>query len=132
MLLLSLLETFYNQVDTTEVGDNHGILNRGVTNDQIRRDLFLAKTNVFEIRKLCLGEIFVLKRDMGGCTKPFVSGYRPQYFSRTVDLTVDVTLLTDIAISIQNDNLTIDMKLHYSLEGQRFALRKGVKTVLLE
>lgn len=126
------IETFHKQLDTAEAGDNVGMLLRGVTKDQLRRGMCLAKPNAFEVRRTCSGEIYVLKPDEGGRTKPFVSGYRPQCFIRTADVAVDVTLPDDVAMAMPGDNLTIDMKLHYPLpilEGQRFALREGGKTV---
>jgi len=108
------------------------MLLRGVTKEQIKRGMCLAKPNAFEVRRNVSGEVYVLKPDEGGRTKPFVSGYRPQCFIRTADVAVDVTLPEDVAMAMPGDSLTVDMKLHYPLpveEGQRFALREGGKTV---
>lgn len=126
------IETFHKTLDTAEAGDNVGVLLRGVTKDQIKRGMCLAKPNAFESRRRCKGEIYVLKPDEGGRTKPFVTGYRPQCFIRTADVATDVELPEGVAMAMPGDNITIDMKLHYPLpivEGQRFALREGGKTV---
>ena len=92
----------------------------------------IAKPNTFDIRRTCKGEVYVLKPEEGGRKKPFVSGYRPQCFIRTADVAVDITLPEDVQMAMPGDNLSIDMKLNYPLpilEGQRFALREGGKTV---
>jgi len=75
----------------------------------------LAKPNAFEVRRRCKGEIYVLKPDEGGRSKPFVTGYRPQCFMRTADVATDITLPDDIAMAMPGDNISIDMKLHYPL-----------------
>lgn len=78
------------------------------------------------------GEIYVLKPDEGGRSKPFFTGYRPQCFIRTADCAVDITLPEDVQMGMPGDNITVNMKLNYPLpilKGQRFALREGGKTV---
>jgi len=85
-----------------------------------------------EVRRRVGGEIYVLKNDEGGRSKPFFSGYRPQAFVRTADCAVDVTLPEGVEMAMPGDNLTVDLKLHYPLPiiiGQRFALREGGRTV---
>lgn len=89
------IETFHKQLDTAEAGDNVGMLLRGVTKDQIKRGMCLAKPGSMSVRKSCEGEIYVLKPDEGGRSKPFFSGYRPQCFIRTADVAVDITLPED-------------------------------------
>ena len=84
------------------------------------------------IRRNCEGEIYVLKPDEGGRSKPFFSGYRPQCFIRTADVAVDISLPEGVQMGMPGDNLTVNMKLNYPLpilKGQRFALREGGKTV---
>lgn len=74
----------------------------------------------------------MLKPDEGGRAKPFFTGYRPQCFIRTADVAVDVTLSEDVQMGMPGDNLTVGLKLNYPLpilQGQRFALREGGKTV---
>lgn len=126
------LEMFHKSLDRAEAGDNVGVLLRGITKDAIRRGMCIAKPGAFEVRRNCTGEIYVLKPDEGGRSKPFVSGYRPQCFIRTADVAVDISLPEEVAMAMPGDNLSIGMKLHYPLplvEGQRFALREGGKTV---
>jgi len=92
----------------------------------------LAKPNSLEIRRNFEGEIYVLKPDEGGRSKPFFTGYRPQCFIRTADTAVDITLPKDMQMAMPGDNVTVAMKLNYPLpivKGQRFALREGGKTV---
>lgn len=92
----------------------------------------LAKPNTCQVRRSFEGEIYVLKPEEGGRTKPFFSGYRPQCFLRTADCAVAVTLPAGVAMATPGDNLTSTMKLFYPLpllKGQRFALREGGKTV---
>lgn len=126
------IETFHKQLDSGEAGDNVGVLLRGVTKDQIKRGMCLAKPNSLDIRRNIEGEIYVLKPDEGGRIKPFFTGYRPQCFIRTADTAVDITLPEGAQMAMPGDNLTVGMKLYYPLPvviGQRFALREGGKTV---
>jgi len=90
------IETFHKQLDTAEAGDNVGVLLRGVTKDQVKRGMCLSKPNSVEVRRNFEGELYVLKPDEGGRSKPFFSGYRPQCFVRTADTATDVTLPADM------------------------------------
>lgn len=126
------IETFHKQMDNAEAGDNVGVLLRGITKDQIKRGMCLAKPKSMEVRRNFEGEIYVLKADEGGRSKPFFTGYRPQCFIRTADCAVDVTLQENTEMAMPGDNLTVGMKLNYPLPilvGQRFAVREGGKTV---
>ena len=126
------IETFHKTLDQAEAGDNVGVLLRGITKDQVKRGMCLSKPNSMTIRRNCEGEIYVLKPDEGGRSKPFFSGYRPQCFIRTADVAVDINLPEEVQMGMPGDNLTVNMKLNYPLpiyKGQRFALREGGKTV---
>lgn len=126
------IETFHKQMEAAEAGDNVGVLLRGVLKEQIKRGMCLAKPNSMSVRRNLEGEIYVLKPDEGGRSKPFFTGYRPQCFIRTADCAVDITLPESVAMGMPGDNLTVKMKLNYPLpilKGQRFALREGGKTV---
>ena len=126
------IETFHKQLDSGEAGDNIGVLLRGVSKEQIKRGMCLAKPGSLEIRRNFEGEIYVLKPDEGGRAKPFFTGYRPQCFIRTADTAVDLTLPKYMQMAMPGDNVTVTMKLNYPLpivKGQRFALREGGKTV---
>lgn len=126
------IETFRKQMDKAEAGDNVGVLLRGLTKDQIRRGMCLAEPGSMEVRRTFDAEIYVLKEDEGGRSKPFFTGYRPQAFIRTADTAVDVTLHEGTEMAMPGDNLTVTMKLNVPLPilvGQRFAVREGGRTV---
>jgi len=126
------IETFHKQMDKAEAGDNVGALLRGVTKEQIKRGMCLAAPGSMDVRRTFEGEVYVLKADEGGRSKPFFTGYRPQCFIRTADCAVDVTLPDTVEMAMPGDNLTLNMKLNYPLPilvGQRFAVREGGKTV---
>lgn len=92
----------------------------------------LSKPSSTEVRRNFEGELYVLKPDEGGRSKPFFSGYRPQCFIRTADCATDVKLPADMQMAMPGDNLTAHLKLNVPLpivQGQRFALREGGKTV---
>lgn len=74
---ISGIETFKKQMDQAEAGDNVGVLLRGITRDQVKKGMCLAKPNSIAVRRSCEGEIYVLKPEEGGRSKPFFSGYRP-------------------------------------------------------
>lgn len=84
------------------------------------------------MRRSFEGQLYILKPEEGGRTKPFLTGYRPQCFVRTADVAVDVTLPEKMQMAMPGDNFTSVMKLNYPLPiqtGLRFALREGGKTV---
>ena len=126
------IESFHKQLDKAEAGDNVGVLLRGVLKEQIKRGMCLAEPGSMDVRRNFKSEIYVLKADEGGRSKPFFTGYRPQAFIRTADCAVDVTLPEGTEMAMPGDNLTVQMKLNYPLpilEGQRFAVREGGRTV---
>jgi len=126
------IESFHKQLDSGEAGDNVGVLLRGVTKEQIRRGMCLTKPNSMDVRRNFESEIYILKPEEGGRTKPFFTGYRPQCFIRTADVSVDVKLPEEVQMAMPGDNITTEMKLYYPLPiltGQRFALREGGRTV---
>lgn len=84
------IETFHKTLESGEAGDNVGVLLRGVTKESIRRGMCLSKPNSCAVRRNFEGELYVLKPDEGGRTKPFFSGYRPQCFVRTADCATDI------------------------------------------
>ena len=126
------IETFHKTMDNAQAGDNVGVLLRGVTKEQIRRGMCLSKPNSIEVRRNFEGEVYVLAANEGGRSKPFFNGYRPQCFIRTADVAVDVSLPEGTEMAVPGDNLRANFKLSYPLpivEGQRFALREGGRTV---
>ena len=92
----------------------------------------LSDPGSLDVRRTFKGEVYVLKSDEGGRTKPFFTGYRPQAFIRTADCAVDVTLPDGVEMAMPGDNLTLQMKLNYPLPivvGHRFAVREGGRTL---
>jgi len=119
-------------MDSAEAGDNVGVLLRGVTKEQVKRGMCLIEPKTMEVRRSFTAEIYVLKADEGGRSKPFFTGYRPQAFIRTADCAVDVTLPDGVEMAMPGDNLEVDLKLLNPLPiviGQRFAVREGGRTV---
>ena len=105
---------------------------RKLAPNEIKRGMCLSEPKSLEVRRNFTAEIYVLKEDEGGRSKPFFTGYRPQCFIRTADTAVDITLPDDAQMGMPGDNLTVGMKLNFPLpilKGQRFALREGGKTV---
>ncbi len=126
------IETFNKQMDKAEAGDNVGVLLRGVNKDAIKRGMCLAEPGSMEVRRNFSAEVYVLKAEEGGRSKPFFTNYRPQCFIRTADCAVDVTLPEGTEMAMPGDNLTLNLKLNYPLPilvGQRFAIREGGRTV---
>jgi elongation factor Tu len=109
------IETFHKQMDKAEAGDNVGVLLRGLVREQIKRGMVLAAPGTLDVRRNFEAEIYVLKPDEGGRSKPFFSGYRPQCFIRTADCAVDITLAENVEMAMPGDNLTVKMKLTFPL-----------------
>jgi elongation factor Tu len=126
------IETFNKQLDFGESGDNVGVLLRGVTKEQVKRGMCLIKPGTLDVRRSFEAQLYILKPEEGGRSKPFFTGYRPQCFLRTADVAVDVTLPEKMQMALPGDNFNCHMKLNYPLplqEKLRFALREGGKTV---
>jgi len=126
------IETFNKQLDYGEAGDNVGVLLRGVTKDQVKRGMCLIKPGTLDVRRNFVGQLYILKPEEGGRSKPFLTGYRPQAFMRTADVAIDITLPANMQMAMPGDNFECHMKLNYPLplqEKLRFALREGGKTV---
>lgn len=92
----------------------------------------LIKPGTLDVRRNFEGQLYILKPEEGGRSKPFFTGYRPQCFVRTADVAVDVDLPENMQMAMPGDNFTTHLKLNYPLpllNGLRFALREGGKTV---
>lgn len=92
----------------------------------------LVKPNSLDVRRNFAAQLYILKPDEGGRSKPFFTGYRPQCFMRTADVSVDVTLPASMQMAMPGDSFDCTMKLNFPLpvvKGLRFALREGGKTV---
>jgi elongation factor Tu len=126
------VEMFHKQFDKGEAGMNCGLLLRGIDKEQIQRGQVLAAPNTVKAYAKFEGEIYVLKKEEGGRHTPFMTGYRPQFYFRTTDVTGAVTLPNGSEMIIPGDNAKIEVELIYPIamdEGLRFAIREGGKTV---
>ena len=131
------IEMFRKTLDFCEAGDNVGILLRGIRREDIERGQVLCKPGSVTPHKQFTGEIYVLTKEEGGRHTPFFSGYRPQFYFRTTDVTGDITELTDkdgnkVEMAMPGDHVTINCELIKPIameEGLRFAIREGGHTV---
>ncbi|OGC86768.1 translation elongation factor Tu [Candidatus Adlerbacteria bacterium RIFCSPHIGHO2_02_FULL_54_18] len=126
------IEMFNKQLDQGQAGDNAGILLRGTAKDDIHRGQVLAKPGSVTPHTEFEGEVYVLTKDEGGRHTPFFSGYKPQFYIRTTDVTGEVTLPQGTEMVMPGDTITFKVKLvaPVALENQtRFAVREGGKTV---
>ena len=126
------VEMFRKQLDLAEAGDNIGLLLRGVTRDDIERGQVLAKPGTIHPHTKFEGEVYVLTKEEGGRHTPFFSGYRPQFYFRTTDVTGDIQLAEGVEMVMPGDNATFTITLISPIaieEGLRFAVREGGRTV---
>jgi elongation factor Tu len=126
------VEMFRKQLDEGLAGDNVGILLRGIEKEQVERGQVLAKPGSITPHTEFEAEVYVLKKEEGGRHTPFFSGYRPQFYIRTTDVTGEATLPNGIEMVMPGDNAKMTVKLiaPVALEvGDRFAIREGGKTI---
>lgn len=126
------LEMFNKQLDHAEAGENVGALLRGIEKNDVERGMVLAAPSTCKPHKKFTGAIYVLTKDEGGRHKPFFSGYRPQFFFRTTDVTGSLTLPEGTEMVMPGDNVEIIAELIQPVameEGMRFAIREGGRTI---
>ena len=126
------VEMFNKTLPTGEAGDNVGILLRGVKKDEIQRGQVLAAPGSILPHTKFKGEVYVLSKDEGGRHTPFFTGYRPQFYFRTTDVTGAAHLPEGVEMCMPGDNVTMDIELGKPIamdSGSRFAIREGGKTV---
>ena len=126
------LEMFRKTLDETQAGDNVGVLLRGMEKDQVERGQVLAKPGSITPHTEFEAEVYILSKEEGGRHTPFFTGYKPQFFIRTADVTGDVTLPEGIEMVMPGDSAKMKAKLIVPVameEGLRFAIREGGKTV---
>ena len=126
------VEMFHKLLDEGMAGDNVGCLLRGIERTDVERGQVLAKPGSITPHTKFLAEVYVLKKEEGGRHKAFFSGYRPQFYIRTMDVTGDVTLPEGVEMVLPGDNvnLTVELIVPVALEiGSRFAIREGGRTV---
>lgn len=126
------VEMFRKTLDEGQAGDNVGILLRGLKREEIERGQVLAKPGSITPHTHFKAEAYILKKEEGGRHKPFFTGYRPQFYFRTTDVTGSIKLPDGVEMAMPGDHMNLEIELHLpiALEKQvRFAIREGGKTV---
>ncbi len=126
------IEMFNKSLDEGRAGDNAGILLRGIKKEDVAKGQVLAKPGSVTPHTEFEAEAYILKKEEGGRHTPFASGYKPQFFIRTTDVTGEVVLPEGREVVIPGDTATFSVKLIYPValeEKQRFAFREGGKTI---
>jgi elongation factor Tu len=126
------IEMFNKTLDEAQAGDNVGILLRGLKKEDVERGQVVAKPGTVTPHTEFEAEVYILTKEEGGRHTPFFSGYKPQFYIRTTDVTGEVTLPQGIEMVMPGDNVNLTIKLIAPValeEKQRFAIREGGKTV---
>jgi elongation factor Tu len=126
------LEMFNKSLDESQAGDNVGVLLRGTKKEEIRRGQVLAKPGSITPHTEFEAEVYILAKEEGGRHTPFFSGYKPQFFIRTADVTGEVTLPEGVEMVMPGDNVKFKVKLIAPValdDTSRFAIREGGRTV---
>lgn len=126
------IEMFRKSLDEAMAGDNVGLLLRGIEKDEVQRGQVIAKPGTVTPHTEFEAQLYVLTKEEGGRHTPFFTGYRPQFYIRTTDVTGEVTLPKGVEMVMPGDNITGQVKLITPValeEGLRFAVREGGKTV---
>ncbi len=126
------VEMFRKLLDDGMAGDNVGILLRGTDKNEVERGQVLAKPGSITPHTKCKAQIYALTKEEGGRHTPFFSGYRPQFYFQTTDVTGTVKLPAGVEMMMPGDNVTVELNLITNVameKGQRFAIREGGRTV---
>ena len=126
------IEMFHKLMDSAEAGDNVGLLLRGVQKNEIERGQVLCKPGTINPHTKFVGQVYVLTEKEGGRSKPFFTGYRPQFYLRTTDVTGIINLPEDVEMCRPGDNVVMNVELITPIaieKGLRFAIREGGRTV---
>ncbi|HMS54229.1 MAG TPA: elongation factor Tu [Fimbriimonadaceae bacterium] len=128
------IEMFRKILDYCEAGDNVGLLLRGVDRKDIQRGQVIAKPGSIKPHRKFKAEVYVLSKEEGGRHTPFITGYRPQFFFRTTDVTGTLSLPAGVEMVMPGDNITMDIELIEGKpvameQGSKFAIREGGRTV---
>ena len=126
------VEMFRKLLDEAQAGDNIGVLLRGFGKTDVERGMVLAKPKSITPHTKFIGQTYVLTKDEGGRHKPFQTGYRPQFYFRTTDVTGSLTLPEGVKMVMPGDNVQIQAELITPIameQGLRFAIREGGHTI---
>jgi len=126
------VEMFHKLLDEGMAGDNCGLLLRGIERTEVERGMVIAKPGSITPHTKFMGEVYVLRKEEGGRHKAFFSGYRPQFFIRTMDVTGTVSLPEGVEMVMPGDNVNLEVELIVPValeQGSKFAIREGGLTV---
>ncbi|MSQ06753.1 MAG: elongation factor Tu [Dehalococcoidia bacterium] len=126
------LEMFHKLLDTTQAGDAVGILLRGIDREQVERGQVIVKPGSMRPHANAEAEVYILSKEEGGRHTPFFTGYKPQFYIRTSDITGEIALPEGVEMVMPGDNIKMTVKLLTPIaieEGLRFAIREGGRTV---
>jgi elongation factor Tu len=126
------VEMFHKMLDEGMAGDNLGLLLRGIERTDVERGMVIAKPGSITPHRRFNAEVYVLKREEGGRHKPFFSGYRPQFYIRTMDVTGSIKLPEGVEMVMPGDNVNMEVELIVPValeQGSKFAIREGGLTV---
>ncbi len=126
------VEMFHKLLDEGQAGDNVGVLLRGIEREQVERGQVLAKPGSITPHRKFKSQVYVLRKEEGGRHKAFFTGYRPQFYIRTMDVTGNLTLPEGVEMVMPGDtvNLSVELIVPVALEkGSKFAVREGGLTV---
>jgi len=126
------VEMFHKLLEEGQAGDNVGLLLRGIDRDEVERGMVIAKPKSITPHTKFMAEVYVLKADEGGRHKPFFSGYRPQFYIKTIDVTGTIKLPEGVEMVMPGDNVNMEVELIVPValeQGQNFAIREGGLTV---
>jgi elongation factor Tu len=126
------VEMFRKLLDEGIAGDNIGVLLRGTDKDEVERGMVLAKVGSITPHTKCKAQIYALTKEEGGRHTPFFTGYRPQFYFQTTDVTGTVKLPSGVEMVMPGDSVDLEISLITNVameKGQRFAIREGGRTV---
>jgi len=126
------VEMFHKTLDEGMAGDNAGLLLRGIDRDEVERGMVVAKPGSITPHTRFMSEVYVLRKDEGGRHKAFFTGYRPQFYIRTMDVTGNITLPEGVEMVMPGDNVNLEVELIVPValeQGSQFAIREGGLTV---
>jgi elongation factor Tu len=126
------IEMFRKTLDEGMAGDNIGLLLRGIEKEELSRGMVIAKPGTIKPHKKFEAQVYVLKKEEGGRHTPFFTGYKPQFFMRTTDVTGEIALPDKVEMVMPGDNIVMTVSLITDVaveEGLRFAIREGGHTV---
>jgi elongation factor Tu len=126
------MEMFRKKLDHVMAGDNAGLLLRGIDRDEVQRGQVVAVPGTIKSHRHFMSEVYVLQKDEGGRHKAFFSGYRPQFYIRTMDVTGEIRLPEGVEMVMPGDRVNLEVNLIEPVaveDGFRFAIREGGLTV---